>query len=189
VAGFAEKNGDRLYNAAGVVAAGRPLACYRKVHLFGFEREVFDPGDGGFPVVEHVGLRVGTMVCFDWMFPEAARTLALAGADLIAHPSNLVLPWCQRAMPLRALENGVYAATANRVGREARSPRPPLAFTGGSLVAGPDGTVLAQAPTEGPARIEAEIDPARARDKRLPSGNDRLAERRPGAYHPTLRGT
>jgi predicted amidohydrolase len=182
VAGFPERAGSRVHNAAAVVADGRPLACYRKVHLFAFEREVFDAGEDGFPVVEHRGVRVGTMVCFDWIFPEAARSLALAGADLIAHPSNLVLPWCQRAMPLRALENGVFTVTANRVGTEHRSPRPVLRFTGGSLVAGPDGSVLAQASADGTAVVVAEVDVLRARDKRLPGGNDRLADRRPHCY-------
>jgi predicted amidohydrolase len=85
-------------------------------------------------------------------------------------------------MPLRALENGVYTATANRVGREERTPRPPLRFTGGSLVAGPVGQVLASAREETAEVLVAEIDPALARDKRLPSGNDRLMDRRPHAY-------
>jgi predicted amidohydrolase len=182
VGGFAERAGARVHNAAAVVAAGRPLHVYRKLHLFGFEREVFDAGEEPPRVVEHAGLRVGTMICFDWLFPEVARALALLGADVIAHPSNLVLPWCQRAMPVRALENGVFTATANRVGEEHRPPRPPLRFTGGSLVAAPDGTVAASAPPEGPAVVEAVLDTARARDKRLSSGNDRLADRRPGAY-------
>jgi predicted amidohydrolase len=182
VGGFPERAGDRVFNAAAVVAAGRPLLAYRKVHLFGFERECFDPGAGPFPVVEHEGLRVGTMVCFDWLFPEVARSLALAGADVIAHPSNLVLPWCQSAMPLRALENGVFTVTANRIGREHRGGRPPLDFTGGSLVAGPSGQVLGAAAADRAEIVGVEIDPALARDKRLPSGNDRLADRRPGAY-------
>jgi len=132
VAGFPERDGERVFNAAAIVAAGERVACYRKVHLFGFEREVFDAGDRPFAVHEHAGLRVGTMICFDWMYPEAARTLALRGADVIAHPSNLVLPgWCQRAMLVRAQENGVYTVTANRCGSEHRTPRPELAVHGG----------------------------------------------------------
>jgi predicted amidohydrolase len=182
VAGFAHRRGDRVWNAAGIAAAGRPLGVYAKVHLFGFERECFDRGEEAFPVHEHEGLRVGVMICFDWMFPEAARSLALAGADVIAHPSNLVLPWCQRAMPVRALENGVFTATANRVGTEHRPPRLPLTFTGGTIVCAPDGSVLAHAPAEGAMRVETTIDERRARDKTLASGNDRLAERRPDLY-------
>jgi predicted amidohydrolase len=187
VAGFAESAGARVYNAAAVVHRGRPLHAYRKLHLFGFERECFDPGDGPLPVVEAGGLRIGVMICFDWMFPEAARVLALSGADVIAHPSNLVLPWCQRAMPVRALENGVYTVTANRVGSEARAPRPALRFTGGSLVAGPDGAILASAGADEEGWLEVAAEPERARNKRLPSGNDRLLERRPEHYGSLLR--
>jgi predicted amidohydrolase len=183
IGGFVERDGDRLWNAAAVCAAGRPVLAYRKVHLFGFEREVFDEGTGPFPVVEHAGLRVGVMICFDWRFPEAARTLALAGADLIAHPSNLVLPHAQRAMVTRALENGVWTVTANRVGGEHRPPRPPLTFTGRSVIVSPLGETVAEGAPDRPDRIEAVVDPALARDKRLPSGNHLLLDRRPSTYH------
>ena len=186
VGGYAEKHGERTFNAAAVVAAGRPLLSYRKVHLFGFEKECFDPGDGPFPVVEHAGLRVGVMVCFDWMFPEAARTLALGGADVIAHPSNLVMPWCQSAMRVRSLENGVYAVTANRVGVEERAGRPRLRFTGRSQITDPRGEVVACAPDEGESLVTAVADPALARDKRLPAGNDLFRDRRPEWYRTTL---
>lgn len=182
VGGYVERDGARVYNAAAVVAAGRPLLSYRKVHLFGFEREVFDAGPGPFPVVEHQGLRVGVMICFDWRFPEAARTLALAGADVLAHPSNLVMPHCQAAMVTRCLENGVYAVTANRVGTEHRPPRPPLTFTGSSVIVSTHGETLARGPVGEPALLTAAIDPAQARDKRLASGNDVFAERRPDTY-------
>lgn len=183
VAGYPERSGDAVYNAAAVVAAGEPLASYRKVHLFGFEPECFDPGDRPFSVVEHAGLRVGTMICFDWIYPEAARALALAGADVIAHPSNLVLPgWCQRAMEIRALENRVFAVTANRYGTEARSPRPRLPFTGASQIVSPEGRVLTSAEPEGMARLDVTVEMSKARSKRIPSGNDVFAERRPEMY-------
>jgi len=182
VGGFLERDGDRFFNAAAVAAGGRLVHVYRKLHLFGFEPDVFTPGDRELPVVEHDGLRVGVMICFDWIFPEAARVLALRGADVIAHPSNLVLQWCQRAMRTRALENGVYTVTANRVGAEHRSPRPRLAFTGHSVIVDPLGEVLAEGPGEDEAALACEIDTARSRDKTVPSGNDRMTERRPSFY-------
>jgi 5-aminopentanamidase len=182
VGGLVERDGARLYNAAAVVAAGRPLVCYRKVHLFGFEREVFDAGSGPFPVVEHAGLKVGVMICFDWRFPEAARTLALAGADVLAHPSNLVMPHAQAAMVTRCLENVVYAVTANRVGSEHRPPRPPLSFTGASVIVSPHGETLARGSADRPDVLRASMDLALARSKVLGSGNDVFAERRPGTY-------
>lgn len=65
VGGYVERDGARLYNAAAVFAGGVPRVSYRKVHLFGFEPEVFDAGPGPFEVVEHAGVRVGVMICFD----------------------------------------------------------------------------------------------------------------------------
>ena len=123
------------------------------------------------------------MICFDWMFPEAARTLALRGAEVIAHPSNLVTPgWCQRAMPVRALENMVATATANRFGAEHRPPRPALQFTGASQICDPWGTEAARAPAEGQCVVRAEIDRSPIRLKRFPSGNEILRDRRPDLY-------
>lgn len=182
VGGFVERAGAAVYNAAAVAAAGRPLLSYRKVHLFGFEREVFDPGPGPFPVVTHGGLRVGVMICFDWRFPEAARTLALAGADVLAHPSNLVMPHAQAAMVTRCLENVVYAVTANRVGSETRPPRPTLTFTGASVIVSPRGETLARGSVGEPALLSAPCDPGWSRNKALSSGNDVFRERRPDAY-------
>lgn len=183
VAGYPERAGDQVFNAAAIVADGRPIDSYRKIHLFGFERGSFDPGDKGFPVHTHGDLRVGTMICFDWIYPEAARALALAGADVIAHPSNLVLPgWCQQAMRIRALENHVYTVTANRFGEERRPPRPALRFTGASRIAGPHGDVRADGPADEQALITLPIDVELARCKQVPSGNDLLAERRPEYY-------
>ncbi len=182
IGGFVERDGERLYNAAAVCVDGRAVLSYRKIHLFGFEPEVFDAGPGPFPVVEHRGVRVGVMICFDWRFPEAARTLALAGADVIAHPSNLVTTLAQAAMCTRALENGVFTVTANRIGTEHRQPRPSLTFTGGSEIVAPRAARLATAPIDRTARVVAEFDPALARDKVLHSGNDLMRERRPDTY-------
>jgi len=186
VGGFPEVDGDRLFNTCVAAVGGVVRGLYRKVHLFGFEDEIYDPGDTPFPVVEHRGLRVGLMICFDWAFPEAARCLTLAGADVLAHPSNLVLPFCRQAMPIRALENGVFAVTANRVGTEHRPPRPELPFTGHSQILSPLGEVLAEGSGNTPDLLTATIDAARARDKSLRSGNDRIAERRPDLYGPLL---
>lgn len=183
VGGFPERADGKTYNAALLAAHGEVVGSYRKLHLFGFERELFDRGDTPLTVHEHRGLRTGTMVCFDWIFPEAARALALLGADVIAHPSNLVLPgWCQRAMEIRGLENRVFTATANRVGREHRPPRPALAFTGRSQITSPAGEVLARAPEGESALVTARIDLQQARAKSIPSGNDLWAERRPDQY-------
>lgn len=181
VFGFVEQAGDRLYNAAALVGPKGLVGVYRKVHLFLDEPDWATPGDGGFPVWDIGVARVGVMICFDWALPEAARSLALGGADIIAHPANLVLPWCQRAMPVRALENHVFTATANRWGQESLGDSE-LRFSGHSLVCAPDGSVLAEAPSEEDVLLVASIDVAAARDKAITPRNDVLADRRPDQY-------
>src|SRR5215831_10739922 len=113
--GIAEK-ADKIYNSAFLVGPDGLAGTYRKVHLYNRENLFFFPGNLGFPVFDLPIGKIGMMVCFDWIYPESARTLALNGAALIAHPSNLVLPHCPDAMVTRCLENRVFAATANRIG-------------------------------------------------------------------------
>ncbi|HDR06687.1 MAG TPA: hypothetical protein ENN88_03550, partial [Candidatus Coatesbacteria bacterium] len=119
VVGLPELDGGRLYNSAVLVGAEGLLAGYRKIHLFGFEPEIFTPGEAEPEPVEFRGTKVGVMVCFDWIYPETARVLALKGATVLCHPANLVLPHCPRAMVTRCIENRVFAVTTNRVGEEA----------------------------------------------------------------------
>ena len=80
VAGFSERAPEGLYNSAAAVGAAGVIQVYRKTHLFADEKLLFLPGDTGFRIFEHAGARIGMMVCFDWFFPESARTLALRGA-------------------------------------------------------------------------------------------------------------
>lgn len=190
VAGLPERDASRraprLFNSAVVVTPRRHLGTYRKTHLFYEETLHFAPGDSGFrvwTVTDRAGAsyRLGVMICFDWIFPEAARALALAGADVIAHPSNLVLPYCPDAMPVRALENGVFTATANRVGSETNG-RETLSFIGRSRICGPGATVLADAPPAVEGVFTAEIDPRAARATRINAYNDRFGDRRPALY-------
>jgi predicted amidohydrolase len=181
VVGLAERAGRSLYNSAVFLGPAGIVGVYRKVHLFDRETLVFDPGPEPFRVSPLGAHRIGLMICFDWLFPEAARSLALAGADLIAHPSNLVLPHCQAAMVTRALENGVFTATANRIGTEARAGRT-LTFTGRSRIIDPRGLVLAEGGAATEEVVAAEVDLAEARTKRITEHNDRLADRRPELY-------
>lgn len=178
VTGLNERAGSRLYNSAVLLGPEGVLGSYHKLHLFMDERDHFTPGEQPPPVHDLGFLRVGLLVCFDWYFPESWRLLALGGADLVAHPANLVLPGrCQQAVPVQAMMNRFYVATANRTGREGD-----LAFTGCSLLAGPDGTVLAEGPPGGEAVLRAVVEPGRARDKRVTSRNHILRDRRPEAY-------
>ena len=181
VAGFAERSGDKVYNGAVMVGPDGLVATYRKIHLFGFEGKLFEPGPEPPAVYDLGGLKVGMMICFDWFFPETARMLALAGADVIAHPANLVLDWCQKAMVTRCLENNLFAVTANRYGSETWDGKP-LSFTGGSQITAPLGEVLASAPTAADETVVVEIDPEAARNKNINRANNLLGDRRVELY-------
>jgi predicted amidohydrolase len=176
----------RYYNSALLLGPEGLLHVYRKLHLFGREKECFDPGDLPLRVHEVRGLRLGLMVCFDWAFPEVARSLALQGADVICHPANLVLTYCQQTMLARCIENGFYAVTANRYGREDR-PHGALTFTGQSQIVAPKGKLLYRSAAEGDDLYIAAIDVVLARDKALTEYNDILADRRPEFYQQLCR--
>ncbi|MEN3026427.1 MAG: nitrilase-related carbon-nitrogen hydrolase [Chlorobiota bacterium] len=184
VVGFPESAQDKLYNAAAVLLPrATSTVVYRKTHLFYKEKLCFDPGNTGFVVVPvpELGVRIGVMICYDWRFPEAARTLALQGAELIACPSNLVTSAWEKVMPVRALENRVYLAVANRTGVERREGEE-LHFQGKSAIYGPEGEIYCQAGPEEQAVLVAELEMERARDKTIGPFGDIFADRRPEYY-------
>jgi predicted amidohydrolase len=180
-AGWPEAAEGGVYNSAVILGPAGILAHYRKIHRFDRETLLFLPGDRPFPVVGWREARLGLMICFDWRFPEAMRTLALRGADLVLHPSNLVLPWCPEAMRYRALENHVFAATANRWGIEERAGQR-LRFIGQSQVVGPSAERRGRLGEEADGVLVVEIDPSVARDKRVGPHNDLWSDRRPAFY-------
>lgn len=182
VAGFAEKKSDLVFNSAALVGPEGVVGVYRKIHLFSEEKRLFEPGDRGFPVFRVGGVPVGIMVCFDWIFPESARSLAMGGAWVIAHTANLVLPFCQDALITRALENRVFIISCNRTGQEERIAGQKYQFTGRSRLVGPDGKVLADGPPDTPAVVTAKIDPSQASDKKLTSLNHVIRDRRTDQY-------
>ena len=182
VAGLPERAGAACYNSAVVVGPSGFIGCYRKTHLFFEETLFFTPGDTGFQVWDIGPAKIGVMICFDWYYPEAARTLALKGAEIICHPSNLVLPNCPDSMPVRCLENRVFAITCNRTGSEARGGKDQLTFIGNSEVVAPRGAILHRAPRDQEELCIVEIDPADARNKALTPYNDLLRDRRESLY-------
>ena len=181
IAGFPERHRGRFYNSTLLVGPGGVKAVYRKLHLFDREQEWFSPGD--LPLAVHrVGpARVGLLICFDWRFPETARALALMGADVIAHPSNLVFANAQAAMLTRSIENRVYTVTANRIGVESR-PGGRVAFTGRSQIVDPRGAVVARAGVRETCARAADVDLAQARDKTLTPMTNLFRSRRPRFY-------
>lgn len=177
VFGFSEKCKRKLYNSSMLIDEKGRRHVYRKTHLFFKEKNLFDRGNTGFFTVKTGNASVGMMICFDWFFPEAMRTLALMGADIVAHPSNLVMPYCQDAMKTRCLENRMFSVTANRTGEEKN-----LRFTGGSVIWGPSGEQLSSAGENEDKVGIAEINLSKARNKKINEMNDLFKERRRKHY-------
>lgn len=163
VCGLLERDGDVLHNAAVLVGPDGLIGVYRKTHLpfLGVDRFVV-AGDE-LPLFETPLGLIGIEICYDLRFPEATRTLALGGADLVAHPTNfpvaarLQTEFITRA---RAAENRVYLLTANRIGKERWGE-----FCGWSQIVDPYGERLAEASADEEALLIADIDVERARDK------------------------
>lgn len=184
ILGMAERDeaSKRCYNSATLISPDGYKATYRKAHLFLEEKLYFAPGDSPFRIYDLSFARVGMLVCFDHFFPEVARRLALQGAQIICHPSNLVLPeYGQQITRVRAIENRVFWILANRSGREERGGKV-LSFTGESQIVSPQGEILAKAPTDTEDLQIVEISPAVADDKHVTVMNDLFADRRPDFY-------
>jgi predicted amidohydrolase len=163
VCGLLQRDGDLLRNAAVFVGPDGLIGTYWKTHLpfLGVDRFV-TPGDE-LTVWETPLGRIGVEICYDLRFPEVTRTLALKGADLVAHPTNFPMAakvQTELITVARAAENRIYLLTANRVGQERTGE-----FCGWSQIVDPYGVRLAEAgPTE-EALLVAEIDVEKARDK------------------------
>ncbi|MBU6421747.1 MAG: carbon-nitrogen hydrolase, partial [Gammaproteobacteria bacterium] len=183
VASLFEKRAPGLYhNTAAVIERDGTLAgIYRKMHIPddpGFsEKFYFTPGDLGFhPIATSVG-KLGVLVCWDQWYPEGARLMALAGAELLLYPT--AIGWVEEdaadeqarqrdawitVQRAHAVANGLPVIVANRVGTE---PDPSgktsgIRFWGSSFIAGPQGEILAQAGTDKPQVLTAEIDLGRS---------------------------
>jgi predicted amidohydrolase len=178
VGGFAEKEGGKIYNSAFLVGPEGLVDIYRKSHLFSEEKQWFSPGNTPYRTHDIGPARIGIMICFDWIFPEVARSLALLGADIICHPANLVLPHCPQATITRSLENRVFIILANRIGCEERGGKKPLTFIGQSRVVDPTGKVLVGSSQETEEVQIVEIDPQIARNKTIAGVNDLFTDRR-----------
>jgi len=177
VSGFIERQNEQLYNSALLVSPKGLIGLYRKIHLFMNEKDIFDPGDAE-PEAYDIGLcKAGMLICFDWMFPELWRILGLKNADIICHPSNLVLPHAQQAVPVHGMINRTYVLTANRTGTEKN-----LTFTGQSFISDPKGEVLCMASKDKDEVLLAEIDLKLSQDKMITPRNHAFCDRKPALY-------
>ena len=178
VASLFEKRAAGLYHNTAVVLErdGSLAGRYRKMHIPDdpgyYEKFYFTPGDLGFqPIATSVG-KLGVLVCWDQWFPEAARLMALAGADLLLYPT--AIGWdaqdtgeeqqrqrdaWQTIQRAHAVANGLPVLSCNRVGVErARDAKSEIHFWGSSFVAGPQGEILAQAATDETMVLQVELD-------------------------------
>jgi predicted amidohydrolase len=187
IGGFDELGADgQLYNSAVLADPGGVRAVYRKAHLWDAESDIFTPGTAPPPVVDTAFGAISMMICYDAEFPEWVRRPALAGADLLAVPTN----WPAEPVPpgerpnvvlnvqAAAFANRMFVAAACRVGAERG-----VSWFGGSLIAGPDGYPLAgPAGPADPGLVVADCDLSRARDKATSARNDPHRDRRPQLY-------
>lgn len=193
VAGIAERDGERLYNAAVVVGPTGWLGTYRKLHLWGDEHLFFEAGDKGLPLFHTPWGRLGVVICYDGWFPEVYRLLAMQGADVVAMPTNWVpMPGQPAGSPAMANtlamasahSNGLNIVCANRTGTERGQP-----FIGQSLIVDAQGW-----PVAGPAAesgedlvLTAQLDLKATRQARqLNAFNHVLRDRRDDVYDPML---
>lgn len=181
VTGFAEKDDDKCYNSSILIGESGIVQTYRKLHLFNEEKHWFDAGNLPLKITDINGMKVGMMICFDYLFPEVTRKLTLLGADIICHPSNLVLDFCQKAMITRCLENNIFAITTNRYGEDNRQ-HGSVKFTGKSQITAPKGKILHQAPSQQSELKIVEIDINEAKNKMITPKNHALNDRRPEYY-------
>ena len=171
----------KIFNSL-VCLSGRGdiLAVYRKIHLFGEEKKYFCSGRE-IKVAETPLGRTGFLICYDLEFPEMARMIALQGTEVLLVATANMHPWCYQQdiyVKARAMENQVFLALANRIGREKN-----LVFCGSSRLVDPMGYVQAGADDRLPALLIEDIDRSRIAEVRNSSVNY-LKERRPEIYRP-----
>ena len=210
VASLFEKRAPGLYHNTAVVldSDGRLAGRYRKMHIPDdpgyYEKFYFTPGDLGFQPVETAVGRLGVLICWDQWFPEAARLMALAGAELLLYPT--AIGWDPQDEPDEkarqldawrtvqrghAIANGLPLLCCNRIGTEKAADGSAIDFWGHSFIAGPQGEILAEASPDEPVVLVHTLDRSRTervrriwpflRDRRIDAYGDLICRYRDGA--------
>jgi N-carbamoylputrescine amidase len=195
---FFERANNAFYNSLAVIDAdGRTLGVYRKAHIPdspGYsEKFYFSPGDSGFRVWDTAAGRIGVGICWDQWFPEAARCMALLGAEILFYPTAIgsepqdpkldTRDQWQRVMQGHAAANLVPVVASNRVGLE-RGRELSVTFYGSSFIADHTGAKVAEAERAGEAVLVHRFDRAAIAEARVAWGVFR--DRRPDLYAPLL---
>jgi N-carbamoylputrescine amidase len=194
-----EQDGPHYYNSIATIDAdGAVLGVYRKSHIPtgpGYqEKFFFRPGDTGFAAYRTRFATIGVAICWDQWFPEAARAMTLAGADVLFYPTAIGSepeepdndtrdPW-QRVMVGHAVANSVGVVAANRIGTEGAAGTG-ITFYGSSFIADERGTLVAELGRTEPGIAIAALDLDRIRRNRATMGFFR--DRRPDLYGPLTR--
>jgi predicted amidohydrolase len=177
------REGESFFDASLAIGAdGSLLGISKMVHIVQapsfFEQDYYTPAATGFQVYDTPGGRIGVVICFDRHYPESFRTCVLRGAQLILVPTvntkDEPLEMFEWEMRVAAMQNGVFIAMCNRIGIEHQ-----MHFSGGSIVVGPDGEILAKA-GEREEVLLAEVETAAI--DRCRSARPYLALRRPRAF-------
>jgi N-carbamoylputrescine amidase len=199
VLGFSERSGDRFYNSALIAQPDGSLSVYRKAHLWDFEKELFTPGDTGFPVFETPFSTLAVAICYDLSFPEVFRIYMKKSVEVVAFSTAWVPdppPWPSHdslgnsmmnyLVRSRASENSLFVVASSKPGVERG-----VAFVGASEVVGTRGWPLA-----GPASRDREelvfatFDPARSiADRKLTERNYIPSDIRDDLYQLSERST
>lgn len=177
VYGFPEKASEGFYNSSLFIDNSGDFRLYRKLHLFFEEKNFFLPGNLDLEPFDYLDARLGMMICYDWIYPEVTRILALKGANLICHSVNLVMSFCQESMKTRSIENRIFTVTANRIGEEKRNGKGFL-FTGKSQITDCNGGVLYRASENKEEIFAADIEIEEANNKNMNALNNLWDDRR-----------
>lgn len=176
VAGMIELVDKTVADTSIAVSPNGYIAKHQKLHLFLREKGIFISGKTRPKIFTWRGVRIGLGVCYDYMFPEFWRSLAMQGADIFCNTANFVYDYGFKMMQARAIENGVFSVCANRVGTERGT-----VFRGGSEIVNNRGNVLAKAGLEEEV-IVIDLDLKKSRNKQWNPYNDLLKDRRPDMY-------
>ena len=192
IAPIFEVDSGKHYNTAVVIGAdGNIMGSYRKMHIphdpFFYEKSYFEVGDSGYQIFRTPHLSFGVLICYDQWFPEAARTLALQGADVIFYPSAIGYleddplsqedwhsAW-ENIQRSHAIANGIHVASVNRVGAEGK-----IRFWGASFVCDAFGRMIKRASLEDEEVVVAKLDISQ--NKRIQDGWGFLRNRLPATY-------
>jgi N-carbamoylputrescine amidase len=185
VMGMCELAGNGIYDTAIAVDSTGLLGAYRKTHLWGNERNVFDAGESAPPLVKTRVGTLGLLVCFDIWFPETVRLLAMQGAEIICVPSNWDLAPGRyfdddlrvHVSAAQAHINEVILVCADRAGADRG-----ISFAGRSVICEPRGVIAGPGRPDGADWLEADVDMGRLRRLRSTQANNHLTARRTDLY-------